>query len=89
MKKPKRITKKPKRSKNEWTTTSLAGGSGKGPFPPDTSDLQRRITENPLAVAAEAKHKLHEARAGYRRDLYAILGIIVGVARHYYSDYKS
>lgn len=88
MKKPKRITKKPKRPKGAWATVPVDGTSTNGPNPPDTSDLQRRIKENPLSVAMEARHKLHEVQAGYRRDLYAVLGMIVGVARHYYLNYK-
>jgi hypothetical protein len=89
MKKPKRKTTKPKGPKDEWTTTPLEGGSGKGPFPPDHSDLQRRIKENPGAVAAEAKHRLHEVQAGYRRDLYEVLAMALGIGRHYYNNYKA
>lgn len=88
MTKSKCSTKKPRPPRDEWTTTPLEGSS-KGPYPPDISDLQRRIKENPLSVAAEARYKLGEVQAGYRRDLYAVLAMIVGIARHYYFDYKA
>ncbi|GJE57743.1 hypothetical protein EKPJFOCH_4261 [Methylobacterium thuringiense] len=67
----------------------VEGSAINGPYPPDSSDLQRRIKENPDAVAAEAKAKLHTIQAGYRRDLYALLAMIVGVGRHYYLNYKA
>lgn len=89
MKKLNRTKKKQKPSEGGWTVMRLEGSSGKGPYPPDDSDLQRRIMANPLSVAAEAQHKLGELRAGYRRDLYGVLAMIVGIARHYYNDYKS
>ena len=62
MKKPKPKTKKPKRPKSEWTTVPLDGSISQGPYPPDSSDLQRRIKANPLGVAAEARHRLHELK---------------------------
>lgn len=46
MTKSKCSTKKPKPPPTEWTTKAREG-SNKGPYPPDTSDLQRRIKENP------------------------------------------
>lgn len=88
MTKSKCSTKKPKPPPTEWTTKAREG-SNKGPYPPDTSDLQRRIKENPLSVAAEARYKLGTVQKGYRRDLYAVLAMTVGIARHYYNDYKA
>lgn len=87
MKKPKR--RRPRLPEDNWTTTPLKDGGNQEPFPPDNSDLTRRIKENPLGVAAEAKHKLGKVQTGYRRELYAVLAMIVGIARHYYHDYKS
>lgn len=88
MTKSKCSTKEPKPPPTEWTTKAREG-SNKGPYPPDTSDLQRRIKENPLSVAAEARYKLGTVQKGYRRDLYAVLAMTVGIARHYYNDYKA
>ncbi|TXM97739.1 hypothetical protein FV242_30770 [Methylobacterium sp. WL64] len=89
MKKPKNKTTKPKRPQSEWRVEPVEGTSGMGPYPPDSSDLQRRIKANPLGVCAEARHQLGEVQAGYRRELYGVLALIVGIARHYYSDYKA
>ncbi|MCJ2144796.1 hypothetical protein [Methylobacterium sp. E-066] len=89
MKKPKHRTNKPKSPKSEWTTVPVSGASTKEPYPPDSSDLQRRIKENPLSVAAEARHKLGEVKAGYRRELYSVLAMIVGLGRHYYLNYPA
>lgn len=89
MKKPKSKSKKSKTQRSEWTTVPVEGTGDRGPYPPDSSDLQRRIKANPHGVAAEARHKLHELQGGYRRDLYAVLALIVGIGRHYYFDYKA
>lgn len=89
MKKPKRTKTKSRPPDTEWTTTNLDGSPRKAPYPPDTSDLQRRIKENPIAVSAEARYKLGEVQAGYRRDLYDVLAMIVGIARHLFEDYKA
>lgn len=89
MKKLNRKTKKPKRPKSEWSVVPLEGSGGQGPYPPDDSELQRRIKTNPLGVAAEAKYKLGEVKAGYRRELYAVLAMTVGIGRHYYNDFSS
>ncbi|KQP52477.1 hypothetical protein ASF41_12565 [Methylobacterium sp. Leaf111] len=87
MKKRKRKISKPKLPKDNLTTVPV--GDDQGSSEPDHSDLTRRIKENPLSVAAEARHKLHEVRSGYRRELYAALALIVGIARHYHHDYKA
>ena len=89
MKKLKSKTKKLKQRKSEWSVVPVAGTSSLGPYPADNTDLQRRITANPLDVAAEAKYKLGELKAGYRRDLYAVLAMTVGIGRHYYTDFSS
>ncbi|AWB25715.1 hypothetical protein DA075_33275 [Methylobacterium currus] len=40
-------------------------------------------------MALEARSKLGKLKAGYRRDLYEVLAICVGIGRHYYNDYKA
>ncbi|TNC08790.1 hypothetical protein FF100_28580 [Methylobacterium terricola] len=89
MTKRKRGTKKPEQSDDAWTTEPSEGSNGRGPFPPDNSDLRRRIKENPNGLALEAQSKFRKLKAGYRRDLYEVLAMCVGVGRHYSNDYKA
>ncbi|GJD50521.1 hypothetical protein OPKNFCMD_3264 [Methylobacterium crusticola] len=78
-----RPQKQPERD-SEWATFNVEHEfSGRGPFPPDRSEMKRRIAENPISVLGECKYKLHALQSGYRRELYEVLADGYGVALHF------